>query len=1051
MFLSDLSIKRPVFATMMMAALVVLGLFSYRRLNIDQFPDVEFPVLVVQTRYTGASPESVEREVTKKIEEQVNTVEGVKQIQSTSTEGFSTIVVLFNLGTKVMDAQADVRAKIDAVRQDLPKDIDPPVISRANPSDQPIFVLSVRGDGWELRDLTRMADEVVSRRIENISGVGSVTLVGGLKREIHVLLLPDRMNALGVSPDMITRAVQRENGDVPAGRVEQGNAENLVRVAGKIRDPQEFATLIVTTRNGIPVRLGQVARIEDAQEEERDAAYVNGGRAVALEIRKTSGANTVAVADGVKRVIDELNHSLSNGVTLSTVQDNSTWIRNSVDDVQKTLLEGAALTIFIVFVFLNSWRSTVITGLTLPVSVIAAFLAIYAFGFTLNVMTLMGLSLAIGILIDDAIVVRENIVRHVERGEDHHTAAQRGTSEIGFAVLATTLSVIAVFIPVAFMKGIVGRFFFPFGITVAFAVLVSLFVSFTLDPMLSSLWYDPQAEGGGPRGRIGRALERFNNSFHGLGQRYRKVIAWALDHRLATMGLAAAAFVAAMSLFALGLVGGQFMPNSDNEQTGLSLETPVGSSVSYTSDKALEIVRYLGQQPEVELTYATVGGAQQNNAVNKGQIYVKLVPKARRHRSQQEFEAELRTVLPRFHGITARVLQIGAAGGSEYPIQLNLEGPEISRLQEISDHALASIRTVPGLVDLRSSLEGRKPEFVVDVNRDLAADVGLSIGSIGDALRPVLAGQKAGTWEDETGLAHDVVVRLAPEFRQTEMNISGIPLASSQMDRKTNTPVMVPLGQVATIRLSGAPNEIKRLDLERVATIEGNYQQRPLTDVTRDVRTRLAKLSLPPGYRFDFGGEQKDFDETRGYMLESLTLAIVFVYLILASQFGSFLQPLAIMLSLPLSLVGVMLALMLTRGTFNIMSMIGVIMLMGLVTKNAILLVDFANQAREKGSDRRAALIDAGELRLRPIVMTTLAMIFGMLPTALALGAGSEFRAPMAHAVIGGLITSTLLTLIVVPVVYTYLDDFGRWAGVWVRKWTSAPAAAHGPADVPAD
>ncbi|HUL48740.1 MAG TPA: efflux RND transporter permease subunit, partial [Gemmatimonadales bacterium] len=966
-------------------------------------------------------------------------------------EGFSTIVVLFNLGTKVMDAQADVRAKIDAVRQDLPKDIDPPVISRANPSDQPIFVLSVRGDGWELRDLTRMADEVVSRRIENISGVGSVTLVGGLKREIHVLLLPDRMNALGVSPDMITRAVQRENGDVPAGRVEQGNAENLVRVAGKIRDPQEFANLIVTTRNGIPVRLGQVARIEDAQEEERDAAYVNGGRAVALEIRKTSGANTVAVADGVKRVIDELNHSLSNGVTLSTVQDNSTWIRNSVDDVQKTLLEGAALTVFIVFLFLNSWRSTVITGLTLPVSVIAAFLAIYAFGFTLNVMTLMGLSLAIGILIDDAIVVRENIVRHVERGEDHHTAAQRGTSEIGFAVLATTLSVIAVFIPVAFMKGIVGRFFFPFGITVAFAVLVSLFVSFTLDPMLSSLWYDPQAEGGAPRGRIGRALERFNNSFHGLGQRYRKVIAWALDHRLATMGIAAAAFVAAMSLFALGLVGGQFMPNSDNEQTGLSLETPVGSSVTYTSDKALEIVRYLDEQPEVELTYATVGGAQQNNAVNKGQIYVKLVPKARRHRTQQEFEAVLRTVVPRFHGITARVLQIGAAGGSEYPIQLNLEGPEISRLQEISDHALASIRTVPGLVDLRSSLEGRKPEFVVDVNRDLAADVGLSIGSIGDALRPVLAGQKAGTWEDETGLAHDVVVRLAPEYRQTETNISGIPLASSQMDRKTNTPVMVPLGQVATIRLSGAPNEIKRLDLERVATIEGNYQQRPLTDVTRDVQARLAKLNLPPGYRFDFGGEQKDFAETVGYILESLMLAIVFVYLILASQFGSFLQPLAIMLSLPLSLVGVMLALMVTRGTFNIMSMIGVIMLMGLVTKNAILLVDFANQAREKGGERRQALIDAGELRLRPIVMTTLAMIFGMLPTALALGAGSEFRAPMAHAVIGGLITSTLLTLIVVPVVYTYLDDFGRWAGSWVRKWASAPAAAHGPADVPAD
>ncbi|HEX4601205.1 MAG TPA: efflux RND transporter permease subunit, partial [Gemmatimonadales bacterium] len=442
MFLSDLSIKRPVFATMMMLALVVLGAFSYRRLNIDQFPDVEFPFLVIQTRYTGASPESVEREVSKKIEEQVNTVEGVKQIQSTSTEGFSTIVVQFNLGTKVMDAQADVRAKIDAIRQDLPKDIDPPVISRANPSDQPIFVLSLRGQAWALRDLTRLADEVVSRRIENKSGVGSVTLVGGLKREIHVLLQPDRMNALGVSPDMVTRAVERENGDVPAGRLEQGNAEQLVRVAGKIRDPRDFAKLIVVTRGGIPVRLAQIARIEDAQEEERDAAFVNGERAVALEVRKTAGANTVVVADGVREVMADLNRTLPHGVSLAAVQDNSTWIRNSVDDVQKTLLEGAFLTVLIVFLFLNSWRSTVITGLTLPVSVIASFLAIYAFGFTLNIMTLMGLSLAIGILIDDAIVVRENIVRHVERGEDHYTAAKHGTAEIGFAVMATTASVI---------------------------------------------------------------------------------------------------------------------------------------------------------------------------------------------------------------------------------------------------------------------------------------------------------------------------------------------------------------------------------------------------------------------------------------------------------------------------------------------------------------------------------------------------------------------------------------------------------------------------------
>ncbi|HXF95151.1 MAG TPA: efflux RND transporter permease subunit [Gemmatimonadales bacterium] len=1051
MFLSELSIRRPVLTTMMMGALLVLGLFSYRRLSIDLWPEVEFPFLVIQTRYPGGSPESVEREVTKKIEEAVNPVEGVKEIQSTSTEGFSTIFVEFELETDIMDAQADVRAKVDAIRQDLPRDLDPPVISRFDPGAQPILVLSIAGEGWATRDLTRLAEDVVSRRIQNIPGVGNVSVVGGLEREIHVLLLPDRMEALGVSPDQVVAALQRDNGDVPAGLVERGNAEHLVRVAGKIAEPREFERIVVTVRNGTAIRLGQVARVEDAQEEARDAAFVNGERAVALEIRKTSGANTVDVVDRVQEVVAELNATLPAGTRLTTVQDNSVWIRNSVEDVQKTLLEGAALTVFIVFLFLNSWRSTVITGLTLPVSVISAFAAIYAFGFTLNTMTLMALSLSIGILIDDAIVVRENIVRHVERGEDHYTAARRGTAEIGFAVLATTLSVVAVFIPVAFMKGIVGRFFFPFGIVITGAVLVSLFVSFTLDPMLSSVWYDPQAEGHARRGPVGRALEKFNASFRALGRRYRGVIAWALDHRLATMGIAAGAFVAAMSLFGLGLVGGQFMPESDEEQTAVVFETPVGSSVEYTSAKALELSRYLHGLPEVALTYATVGGAQQNNAVNKGQIYVKLTPKDARARTQQQLEAALREVLPRFQGVSARVIPVDAVGGPMAPIQLNLQGPELVRLQQMSDQAIAALRDVPGLVELRSSLEGRKPELVVDVNRDLAADVGLSVGAVGAALRPALAGQVAGSWEDPTGLTHDVLVRLAPEARRSAVDVARIPVATGRLDPRTGAPIMVPLGQVAEVRQSRAPGEIKRLNLERVATIEGNYQGRPLTEVVADVQARLSAVSLPAGYRFDFGGEQQDFVETVGYMVEALALAVIFIYLILASQFGSFLQPLAIMLSLPLSLVGVMLALMLTRGTFNIMSMIGVIMLMGLVTKNAILLVDFANQARRRGSDRRQALIDAGELRLRPIAMTTLAMIFGMLPTALALGSGAEFRAPMAHAVIGGLITSTLLTLVVVPVVYTYLDDFGHWAAARIRRWTGEPEQPVAPAEVPAD
>ena len=1045
MFLSDLSIKRPVLATMMIVAMVALGIFSYRRLAVDLWPKVDFPFINISTTYPGASPEAVEREVTKKIEEAVNSVEGVKKVISYSNEGFSQVLIEFRLQTKVMDAMADVRSKMDAIRHDLPNDIDPPVIARFDPGAEPIMTFSLKGAGQPLRELTELAEETISRRLQNIPGVGSVTVAGGVRREVHVLLLPDRMDALGVSPDMVVAAVNRENTDVPAGRVQRGASENLVRVKGRIADPRDFESITVGVRGGVPVRLNQVARVEDAQEEERDAAFVNGERAVAIEIRKVSGGNTVDIADQVNETVAKLNETLPGGVKLATIQDNSVWIRNSVEDVQHTLFEGAILTILIVFVFLNSWRSTVITGLTLPVSVLSAFLAFYAFGFTLNTMTLMALSLVIGILIDDAIVVRENIVRHVEAGEDHFEAARKGTAEIGFAVLATTLSILAVFVPVAFMGGIVGRFFFQFGIVVAFAVAVSLFVSFTLDPMLSSRWYDPQAEGQEPKGPVGKALKRFNASFEALGQRYRGIIRWALAHRVQTLGIATLSFVIAIALPMLGLVGGEFMPKSDEEQTYVAYETPVGSSLDYTRSKGLEIASYLKSRPEVKYTYLTIGGEAHNKEVNRGTLFVKLVPRHDRKLSQQAFETDIRKVLPRFTGSAARILQGGAVGGSAAPIVINLNGPDLKTLQRLSDQSIAAIKDVPGLVELKSSLEGRKPEVLVDVNRDMAAQVGLSVGQIGATLRPVLSGEKAGDWEDPNGLSHDVVVRMAPEFRESRSDLMRTPVATSQVDPRTGAGVMVPLSQVATLRADGAPAQIDRQKLERVATIEGNYQGRPLTDVTRDIETRLKKIALPPGYAFDFGGEQADFAETVGYMAESLSMAVIFLYIILASQFGNFLTPLAIMLSLPLSLVGVMGALAMARGSLNIMSMIGIIMLMGLVTKNAILLVDFVNQAREKGQKREEALVDAGELRLRPIIMTTLAMIFGMLPTALALGAGSEFRAPMAHAVIGGLITSTLLTLIVVPVVYTYLDDFGAWCAVWAGKWFSKPANAPEP------
>lgn len=1035
MFLSDTSIRHPVFATMLMVALTVIGLFSLRRLNIDLFPDVSFPILFVQTEYPGASPEAVERALTKPIEEALNTVEGVKTINSTSLEGLSSILIEFDLKIDDKVAAQDVRSKIEQIRNELPDDIETPLIQRFDPGAQPIVSVVLESNGRSLRELTTLADQAVSRRLKNVSGVGQVNVVGGAERAVLVHLDPRAMEALSITPDRVIRALETENIEAPAGKLTTDRSEELIRVTGRISRPEEFGNIIIEQRGSTPIRLGQVARIEDGEKELEDLALFNGQRTVSLDILKISKANTVTVADAVKEAVAEMNPDLPTGVSARVIVDNSTYIRDSVEDVEVTLVIGAILTILIVFLFLNSWRSTVITGLTLPVSVISAFIIIFALGFTLNMMTLMALSLAIGILIDDAIVVRENIVRHVELGEDHHTAASKGTSEIGLAVVATTSTIIAVFVPVAFMGGIVGKFFYEFGITVAFAVLVSLLVSFTLDPMLSSVWYDPEAVGHRERGWLGKKLEKFNNWFERLGQYYRLMVAWALDHRWATVGLAVLSFVSAMLLFPL--IGGEFSPVTDESQTNITFKTPVGSSLSYTWQKAEAIDVLLRKYPEVEYTYATIG-AGQNSQINEGSLYVKLTPKDSRALSQQQLERLFRKDFEQMVSVQASVLS-GGMGGPQKPIQIFVRGPQIEDLKQISDDLLHAVRMVPGAIEVESGLEQERPEMRVSINREAAADLGIGVQSIAQAIRPLVSGVTATTWEDPNGEKYDVVVQVPPEARQSDDDLARIPITVGRTD-EAGMPGIVPLSHLARIDRGLAPPKIERQDLARMVKVEANLSGRPLTDVSSDIEIEIAKMVLPAGYSISLGGETKDFRETVGFIIESLVLAIVFIYIILASQFGAFLQPLAIMLSLPLSLIGVMLALLLTRSTFNIMSMIGVIMLMGLVTKNAILLIDFANQARRKGLDRRAALIDAGEIRLRPIAMTTLAMIFGMLPLALAIGAGAEFRAPMARAVIGGLITSTLLTLVIVPVAYTFLDDLGAWA---TARLTGAPEPAR--------
>jgi HAE1 family hydrophobic/amphiphilic exporter-1 len=1038
--LSGLAIRRPVFASLVMLGLIVLGIFGYRQLAIDQFPNEDIPDITVQTTYPGASAETIEREVTRRMEEAFNPVQGVDKITSVSLEGVSQVIVEFDLDRDVDAAAADIRAKIETIRRELPEDIDPPIVEKFDPASLPIVSLALSSNSMPLVTLTSLADETIRRRLENVRGVGEVRIAGGLEREVRVFILPSRLQAVGVSVSEVMAALRSQNLEIPAGRVEKGGAERLVRVTGRITAPKQFGEVIVANRGGQPIRLRDVARVEEGNEEERSLALVNGERAVSLDILKVSGANTVEVADGVRAALEEMrNGVLPAGTSLQVVRDNSVVIRQSVHDVIDELILGAFLTVLVVMIFLNDWKATLITALALPVSVISSFIIMNALGFTLNVLTLMALSLSIGILIDDAIVVVENIVRHREMGEDHFTAAGRGTKEIMLAVMATTFTVVAVFVPVAFMGGIIGRFFYQFGITVAWAVLVSLFVSFTLTPMLSAWWGVNPHKGSGENGHgngkrpnvLTRGIARFNEWFDSQAAKYRSVIRWALGHRKSTLAVAAAAFFGAMALFPL--IGGGFMPDSDNGEFVVQFETPEGSSLQYTRGKAEQIIRTLNSLKGVDYTYATIGSGATGTVTN-GEIYVKLLPRDERSATQNELMVAARKQLSPIVATDISVLVGGGIGGAMAPLQVELRGPDVGELQRLSSELMTRVKAIPGVVDVRSSLGDPKPEYRIDVNRDIANEVGLDIGQIATTIRPVLAGETATSWEDPTGEERDVVVQVAPEQRRTVEDIATIPLSTSRRTAD-GAVATVPLRDVASIELGTAPAQIDRKNLQRVATISGSTApELSIAEASQAIQQVADEMKLPAGYSVHLGGETEDLQETTGYVLESITLAIILIFLILASQFESFTQPFAIMLSLPLSLVGVLLALLLTNDTMNMMSMIGVIMLMGLVTKNAILLVDNANERRTAGADRFTALVEAGAVRLRPIIMTTLAMIFGMLPIAFALGEGGGFRAPMARAVIGGLITSTMLTLVVVPVAYTYFDDIGGW---FKRRLTS--------------
>jgi hydrophobic/amphiphilic exporter-1 (mainly G- bacteria), HAE1 family len=1027
MVISDFAIRRPVITVVSMVALVVFGLVSLTQLNTDEFPEVNPPIVVIAVPYPGASPDNVEREIVEPIEESLAGISGVRKIQSSSLDSFATITIQFTYEKDLQEAVQEIRDEINAIRNDLPPEMEEPVLTKISLDDFPVVSLALASDTLSIPELTLLADPGITRRIRALGGVGSVDISGANTREMSVEIRPEALQNSGVSVGEIVGAVQRQNLAAPVGRLQGANDERTIRLRGRVETAEDFMRVVVAERDGRVVRLGDVANVRVGVEEPRTTALYSGQDAVGIDIKKSRGFSTTEVATAIHAEIEQIRPTLPPGVVLHIVRDAGTRVENSVANVQSALIEGAVLTVLVVFLFLNSWRSTVITGLALPVSVIASFIALMAFGFTLNTMSLLGLSLAIGILIDDAIVVRENIVRHVEMGKSHFDAAREGTAEIGLAVTATTLSIVVVFVPIAFMGGEAEQWFAPFALTIAFSVMVSLFVSFSLDPMLSAYWPDPHMAMS-ERSFISRGLDRFNRWFDRQADRYKRVIGWALRHRLAMVALAIGSFVFALAMPAMGYLGGGFFPVQDVSEFIVQLETPPGSSLEYTkrkSEEAASLAR--AKSGEVLYTYTTIGSL--TGAVDEGTIYVRLTPKAERTRHQDDIAAELRTEYMKLGGVTASI----SSGrlDNQKQIQVQVRGTDTRELTRIADEVIAQVRQVPGAVDVGFSTRGQKPELDVRLDRALAGTLGVTVADVAQTLRPAFAGIDAGDWVDPTGKTRDVTIRLSPDARQRASDLSSLPIT---VQGPQGRPSSLPLGQVATITQSLGPARIDHLDRDRVISVQANTQGRPLTEVIAEIQRRVDTIALPAGYAITQGGETEDQQEVFSRILIALGVAVILMYLVLVVQFGSFLDPFAIMLSLPLSLIGVVLILMATGDTLNIMSMIGVILLMGIVAKNAILLIDFAKMAEAQGMPRQQALIEAGRQRLRPILMTTFALTAGMVPVALGIGEGADFRAPLGRAVIGGVIASTFLTLLVIPTFYDILSGARTRVGRLFRR-----------------
>lgn len=1038
MWLADTSIKRPVFATMFIMALVVMGLVSYPEIGVDLFPKIDFPIVNITTTLKGASPEIMDIDISDKIEEVVNTINGVKTIASSSYEGAAVTTVEFVLERDIDMAVQDVREKISTIRSKLPNDIDEPIIEKVDPDSTPVLWLNLRGQK-PIRDISTYADEVLKEQLQKITGVGAIRLAGLRLREVRVWLDKDKLSAFHIAPNDVLQYLKSENMELPGGRIESSSKEYSVKIKGEFPKVSEFEDLVVAYYKGAPVRLKDIGRVEDGMQEKRSIARYNGVPAIGIGIQKQSGTNTVEVVDRVKDEVKKLEKTLPPGLAIGYAFDQSTFIKRSINEVQTHLIIGGLLAILAVFIFLREWRITLISACALPVSVISTFALIRFFGFTFNNMTMLALTLSIGLLIDDAIIVIENIHRHVEEGMHPREASSFATSEIGLAVMATTFAVVVIFLPVAFMKGIIGRFFLQFALTVVFSVLVSLIVSFTLTPMMSSLFLKPVDKNvNSPQRRrnffmryVHAAGGAFETVYRKLETFYRGLLSVCLDHRKLVLGLALAVFI--FSLFITRFLGKELVPAEDQSQFIVRLEAPI----DYSVDKCDELFRQAEQEvasfPEVKSLYYAMGWGR-TAQINRAFMFVTLTDKGRRKRSQDLIMADIRSRLRLIPGLKGTAENVSLIGGGQrnVPIQYSIRGGDLNSLTAYSKQIVSEFSRLPGIVDVDTTLEAGKPEIRVYINRDKAADLGVSVSSIAEAVNVLISGELDITKYKETakGRRYEVRVRLNPTDRMSPEDLNRLYV-------KAKDGRLIELSSVVSIDEGGGPSVINRVDRQRAITVFANLEKKPLGEAVSDLNAISAKV-LPADYIPRYKGAADTMRESFQFLLFALMLGIIMAYMVLASQFESFIHPFTVLLAMPLSFIGAFGALLLTGKTLSIFSFIGLILLMGLVKKNAILLVDYTNTLRERGMPRREAIVHAGPVRLRPILMTTFAMVFGMLPVALGFGEGAETRAPMGIAVIGGLLTSLFLTLVVVPAAYDQFDDWKEYVVNWRRSRKAA-------------